>query len=1109
MGSVREIQGKHKICEDESGALTKATEVHKVVQSSLSPVHDLLKMSYLHDSTLLHHIRTRYWENVIYTNIGAIVLAVNPYDYTLPNYTDDNMPHYIREGAHVLSHGSKQLPHSWSVAHQAYCLMRTKHQNQSILVSGESGAGKTEAVKIVMSYVGELSTAAAESKERDHARAINKKVTSTSPILESFGNAKTTRNDNSSRFGKFMRMKFNNDGVLVGAHICPYLLERSRVITHSAGERGYHAFYQLICGATSEERRRMRLGDVKDYRSLNAGGSPSIPGVDDAEEYAITKEAMLVVGINETEQRSLYNVLAAVLHLTNCVFKERDGRSYLSEHDMETLDFVATNLLQIDGDLLLEELTSTTRTVAGDTFTTSLDKVRATEQRDSLCKSLYERVFLWLVDRINGLIDCDESSGTWLGLLDIFGFEHFEVNSFEQLCINLTNEQLQQHYNNYVFTRDIQECKDEGIDTQAIVFQDNQNTLDLISGAMGVLSLLDEEVQLRKGSDASFAAKLQESKKDHASYVKHRMDKMSFGVGHYAASVMYNVEGWREKNMDTLKDNLKVLVRESTDTFISTLLPAPVEQMGRKPTVARLYKGQLQDLMKVINGTNPHWIRCVKPHHCRKPRMFHGHEVMAQLRSAGVLETVRIRKIGYSVRLPFTEFIARYRAINPKRGSQADVCRAILETLDIGKQLGQVGKTKVFLKSEAWSIIEDARSKALNGYCETLQRYIHFRRSNTRVAAVLAKRKVALIQSFARSKISMKWVRLTEYKSREESLIEGARRLQECVREEERVRVAMMKLEVDHFSHLLHDLGEHMQMMVERWYRDRPMRDALEQSDFKVQEETHRISMERLEQEQLLKVLDILKEDFDIMQQRQLQRERLEDEQRMRIEEQRLDEHRQRARLVWARAMEEKRHVEEQEMAEEYRKWRKLQQVSDNINQAKSLYETETQQAARVRRQFEPESFCSSVRPTRAHSPNRSRSPAPLPAYQQTEAPPSYANPTFSRISMAGVSQASHLCSSTPNARARRTRTRSPQAPKPVKADPQASHSLGMVKKLQKMSKQVQSNPYRLITPRYSPFNSRSAHNPSHPDWAPGQDGMVAMPDGTKVHIDELPANAW
>ena len=378
-------------------------------------------------------------------------------------------------------------------------------------------------------------------------------------------------------------MKFDENGILVGAHIAPYLLERSRVITHSSGERGYHAFYQLVAGATQEERQRMRLGSLQDYKSLSAGNATTINGVSDAEEHLQTREAMSVLGITQAEQRSLYNVLAAVLHLTNCTFKERDGRSYLTEKDTETLYFVANNLLQIDGDRLLEELTSTTRTVAGDTFTTSLDKVRATEQRDSLCKSLYEKVFLWLVDCINGLIDCDAASGNWVGLLDIFGFEHFEVNSFEQLCINLTNEQLQQHYNNYVFTRDMQECKDEGIDTQNIQFQDNQGTLDLITGPMGVLSLLDEEVQLRKGSDASFASKLGDSKKGHDSYIKHRMDKSCFGVNHYAATVMYNVEGWREKNMDTLKDDLKVLLRESGDQFVGTLLPAPIEQVCCPP----------------------------------------------------------------------------------------------------------------------------------------------------------------------------------------------------------------------------------------------------------------------------------------------------------------------------------------------------------------------------------------------------------------------------------------------------------------------------------------------------------------------------------------------
>ncbi|KAJ9464362.1 Myosin-2 [Diplonema papillatum] len=1108
IGTVRDVSAKYKTCVDDNGREFQAQEVHKVIQSSLDPVHDLLKMSYLHDSTLLHHVRERYWKNTIYTNIGPIILALNPYNYNLPMYNDKNMPNYIKEGMTVLSHGSKQVPHSWSIAHQAYCLMRMKQQNQSILVSGESGAGKTEAVKIVMKYVGELSTQAATAEEKQVARQTNAKVTSTSPILETFGNAKTTRNDNSSRFGKFMKMKFNDHGMLVGAHITPYLLERSRVIQHGLGERGYHAFYQLVAGASPEDKRRMQLGEVGDYRALNAGGAPSIAGVDDAEEYNLTREAMTVVGITKQEQDSIYNILAAILHLTNCAFKERDGKSFLSDADSRTVSFVCRDLLKIDAAVLLEDLTSTTKTVAGDTYTTSLDKDHATEQRDSLCKALYEHVFLWLVNRINGLIDVERSETNWIGLLDIFGFEHFEKNSFEQLCINLTNEQLQQHYNNYIFTRDLNECRDEGIDTQSIVFKDNQGTLDLITSALGVLSLLDEEVQLRKGSDHSFISKLAEAQGSHGSYVKHRLDRDTFGIRHYAGTVMYTVDGWREKNMDTLKNTIKQLVRTSTDNFIKNVLPAPVEIVGRKPTVARIYKNQLQELMGVVNATNPHWIRCIKPHNCKQPRNFHGQEVMNQLRSAGVLETVRIRKMGFSVRLSFADFVARYRCITTVKGRPRDVCAGVLKALGLGPQMGQVGKTKVFLKNESWSVVEDARARCLNVHCVVLQRFAMARTARVAAAVRVANEKVKLAQAFARYKTSSRYVRQTEYYLKEEELLEGAARLQACVKEEDRNRIAMMKLEFDQMQALGEMRRRGAQNILEKWYMDKPIRDALAISDFKVDEEGARFAMERFEQEELLNVLDVLKEDFQVMQHRQLQRERLEDEQRFRLEEAARQEQKQKARVLWSRAMEQKRMQEAILVEEEHRKKAQLQKVSNTMNEARHLYQTEREQVQRMRRDYDELQFCSSVPKHRVNSPTRGRSPASRRMSNHHDHG-GFGAPTFSRVSMAGSAQASQLYSSTPPpTKATRTksvsRAKSPMPPRIVKAEPTASHSLDMVKRLQKLSKAVQANPYRLITHRFSPLHTKSPLNPNNPDWAPGQDGTILLPDGSRCTVDEL-----
>eukprot|EP00756_Hemistasia_phaeocysticola_P030292 Hpha_TRINITY_DN16281_c3_g1::TRINITY_DN16281_c3_g1_i1::g.14845::m.14845/K10357/MYO5; myosin V len=1134
LGLVKGVQGGGTsfTCRSDDGREADglpADALHTVVESSLEPVHDLLRMSYLHDSSLLYHVRHRYWDNVIYTHIGPIVLALNPYDYTLPQYVDSNMPSYIAEGEAVLSQGSKQLPHSWSIAHGAYFLLRSRQENQSILVSGESGAGKTEAAKIVLRYLGELSTASGSQGQRKAAKAISHRVTSTSPILEAFGNAKTVRNDNSSRFGKFMRVQFDSEGFMCGAHITPYLLERSRIITHAKDERSYHSFYQLVCGASHEDRARMRLGKVADFKMLTAGKAEVVAGVDDAVDYKEVRDAMRTVGIDEGDARSLYNVLAAVLHLNNLVFKDKEsGGSSLSAAHMGVLEFVAKELLHVPAAQLEEGLTMAQRVVVGERILSPLDASRATEQRDSLCKALYEGVFLWLVLKINSLIDSSETTLGWIGLLDIFGFENFVSNSFEQVCINLTNEQLQQHYNHCIFSRDMEECRAEGIRTEDIVFADNSPTLDLIQGQLGVLSLLDEEVQLGKGTDLSFAEKLGDSQGKHPSYVKNRTDKTQFSIKHYAGTVTYGVEGWRAKNMDTLGDLLRATLGSSADRFIAGVIPPKAEVPGgRKPTVARLYKESLRDLMRVVHSTNPHWIRCVKPHHNKRPRQFHGQEVMSQLRSAGVLETVRIRKLGYSVRILIREFWARYKCIVPSArqvSQDADGCKVILEAARLGKELAQVGKTKAFMKGDAWQLLERLRNEQLSGSAIRIQQNVLARRSRWRTAIFLRRRFTTVIQAFIRARASSVRMRQAEYNCRKETLVENARRLVGLCREEERERVQLMTHEVSALQQLGVQRRAEAERIVREWWAGKPQRDAVAQKRILGEEEAGRVVCERGEQEGLLSLLDLLKDDFDAMQRRQRERERLETAERARVaalqaqrareeEEERLHEQRLRAQAAWQRAAEEKRILEEEKLAEVERQQSWLRGIENDAQDALSLHHQERRQVVRERRQFDAEPFCPAARrappyPGSRQSPPPERRPRARSPSSMRREPAPFAAPTFARLSATGPQQARGLYAAVP-ARAARP-SASPGSFSSTKRDPGAAKaaacpSVDMVRRFQRMQRKAHRDPTRLVVPRVSVFSQESPANPSHPCWAPGDDGTVLLPDGRRCHVDELP----
>ncbi|ORC93297.1 putative myosin heavy chain MYA2-related [Trypanosoma theileri] len=689
-------------------------------------VDDLLNLTELHEASLLFCLKKRYLRDVVYTNIGPIVIALNPFNYSIPWYAESKMDAYLEEENVI----EKNLPHLWSMAHNTYWEMIESSQNQTILISGDSGAGKTEAAKIVLKYLGALSTKIGVFEDREGFVQVNKSVLAASPILESFGNAKTVRNDNSSRFGKFSKVQFNANGILVGCHITKYLLEKSRIIVAAAGERVYHSYYQLSKGPLAKE---FSLRNPKVYRVLNAGGCINVDGIDDAVEYMSTKRAMDDVGITNEEQLSIWQIVAGGLFLQNTDFVESEERSgRVAKLDSNLLPVLGRvcELWGINEEEFKKELVSTSIITQKERMIKPLNKVKALDIRDSVCKAMYDWLFDWLVFKINETTNRDSITSYWIGLLDIFGFENFQKNSFEQLCINLTNEVLQGHYNQHTFVLDMRDCHNEGIDTTRVSFVDNKDCIDLLMGKIGIFTLLDEECAV-SGNERNYLHKLIEkfgpnkSKGGSAYFLQAsgRFVDNHFIIKHYAADVQYCVDGFLDKNRDTLKDTMREILMRSKLSLITKIVQHGENKSSSKGTVGGHFIKQLIDLMSVINTTNPHWIRCIKPNANRHPREFSNTLVMQQLRSAGVLETITIRKAGYPIRFKYSEILKRYRVLYTGNIMQdKEACQEILQSCHIDSIQAQLGKTKVFMKHEAFLILNRAREQAIIKFLFVIQR---------------------------------------------------------------------------------------------------------------------------------------------------------------------------------------------------------------------------------------------------------------------------------------------------------------------------------------------------------------------------------------------------
>uniref|UniRef100_A0A2P2MP45 Myosin-17-like isoform X2 n=6 Tax=Rhizophora mucronata TaxID=61149 RepID=A0A2P2MP45_RHIMU len=562
-------------------------------------------------------------------------------------------------------------------------------------------------------------------------RTVEQQVLESNPVLEAFGNAKTVRNNNSSRFGKFVEIQFDKRGRISGAAIRTYLLERSRVCQISDPERNYHCFY-LLCAAPPEDIEKYRLGSLKSFHYLNQSNCYELDGVNDAREYLATRRAMDIVGINEEEQESIFRVVAAILHLGNVDFvkgEEIDSSAIKDEKSRFHLDMTA-ELLRCDAKSLENALIKRVIVTPEEIITRTLDPDNAIASRDALAKTLYSRLFDWLVDKINVSIGQDLNSTSIIGVLDIYGFESFKCNSFEQFCINFTNEKLQQHFNQHVFKMEQEEYAKEEINWSYIEFIDNQDVLDLIEKKPGgVIALLDEACMFPRSTHETFAQKLYQTFKNHKRFIKPKLSRTDFTISHYAGEVTYQANQFLDKNKDYVVAEHQALLAASKCTFVAGLFPPLPEESSKSSkfsSIGSRFKQQLQSLMETLSATEPHYIRCVKPNNVLKPAIFENFNVIQQLRCGGVLEAIRISCAGYPTRRTFYEFLNRFGLLAPDvlEGNYDDkvACQMILDKK--GLKGYQIGRNKVFLRAGQMAELDARRAEVLGNAARTIQQQI-------------------------------------------------------------------------------------------------------------------------------------------------------------------------------------------------------------------------------------------------------------------------------------------------------------------------------------------------------------------------------------------------
>ncbi|TRY69455.1 hypothetical protein TCAL_10194 [Tigriopus californicus] len=729
-----------EISETGKRVLVSKDDIQKMNPPKFDKEEDMADLTCLNEASVLHNVKERYYSGLIYTYSGLFCVVVNPYK-RLPIYTEKIIELYKGKKRHEVP------PHVFAITDTAYRSMLQDREDQSILCTGESGAGKTENTKKVIQYLAYV--AASKPKSSSHtpsAGELEQQLLKANPILEAFGNAKTVKNDNSSRFGKFIRINFDASGFIAGANIETYLLEKARMIRQADDERTFHIFYQLLAGTTPEQKKKFILEDPKNYTFLSSG-NVTIPGMDDSEEFQQTVKAMQIMGISEEDLASIWKVISGVLLFGNMEFRqERNSDQAILPDD--TVAQKIAHLLGINVNELTKAFLRPRIKVGRDYVTKAQTKEQVEFAVEAISKAMYERLFKWIVTRINRSLDRTKRQGaSFIGILDIAGFEIFHLNSFEQLCINYTNEKLQQLFNHTMFILEQEEYQREGIEWKFIDFGlDLQPTIDLIEKPMGIMALVDEECWFPKATDKSFVEKLVSSHSAHPKFVKTDFrGEADFSVIHYAGKVDYSAHKWLMKNMDPLNENIVQQLRSSTDQFIVNIWKdAEIVGMAQQAmsdtqfgararkgmfrTVSQLYKEQLGKLMETLRNTNPNFVRCIIPNHDKRAGKINATLVLEQLKCNGVLEGIRICRQGFPNRIPFQEFRQRYELLTPNvipkgfmDGKKA--CEKMITALELDPNLFRVGQSKIFFRAGVLAHLEEERDLRITDLVVKFQAY--------------------------------------------------------------------------------------------------------------------------------------------------------------------------------------------------------------------------------------------------------------------------------------------------------------------------------------------------------------------------------------------------
>jgi myosin V len=832
----------------EDGALVEAQASECCLQNERDDtVDDLVRSDFLHEPGILHTLRVRYGMDSIYTYSGQILIAANPHKRLPYIYGPRMMAQYRGVPLGELS------PHVYAIAEAAYAAMLADEQRQAILISGESGAGKTESAKMVMQFLAHragpstgsaaggknksISSSTNNSNNSNTAAAVSapieEQVLESNPLLEAFGNAKTARNDNSSRFGKFVEIDFDAGGRVTGASISTYLLERSRVVSIRSPERSFHIFYQLCAGADEEMRSELHLENgATGFQILSQSDAFELEDVDDGEAFQHTLDAMRIVGLSDTNIKSILRTVAAILHLGNIAFElsSSDDAIVSSAPKAAIALSTAAKLLDVSSDALLTALTTRAIETRGERIVKTLDAIAAAESRDALAKSLYSRLFDWLVAAVNrkiGAIGGGGRTSRSIGILDIYGFECFDRNSFEQLCINLANEKLQQAFNAHVFKGEQEEYAEEGIAWSYVDFVDNQDVLDLLEGSnsssnsttaqQGVFPLIDEACRLPRATHQDLAHALRTRLASHSRFGIPRRDQHAFAVQHYAGEVCYSTDALLDKNRDFVVAEHAGLLSKSSAALLRELFAAEklfegsggsgqFDDQGKRrsafmlSTVGSRFRRQLGGLMNTLGECQPHFIRCIKPNSESLPGALAPPYVLEQLRAGGVLEAVRIACAGFPTRKPFLPFAQRFAGllgasklqelglpmtssgfVDWYAASEAQIAEVVKRVMKISGIDGwQMGRTRVFLRAGQLAQLEGSRGRILAVAAVKVQaawRAVEARRQLARARAaatriqtawrdyVKAKEAARLRQEAAAVRVQAAWRRLVARKA--------------------------------------------------------------------------------------------------------------------------------------------------------------------------------------------------------------------------------------------------------------------------------------------------------------------------------------------------------